>query len=129
MKQAVEHYNLTVENERLVASLSRANQFLEAVMDHLDTGALAVDAAGMIQAVNRPVRDYLALEGDLRGKLLEQVLESHGLERWARRPTRSRISPSAPGRGRRGAHRAARPPPAHQHAQPHRRQRHAPSAA
>ncbi len=80
MKQAVEHYNLTVENERLVASLSRANLYLEAVMDHLDTGALAVDAAGVIQAVNRPVRDYLALEGDLRGKLLKQVLESHGLE-------------------------------------------------
>ncbi len=80
MKQAVEHYNLTVENERLVGSLSRANLFLEAVMDHLDTGALAVDAAGVIEAVNRPVRDYLALEGDLRGKLLKQVLESHGLE-------------------------------------------------
>jgi CheY-like chemotaxis protein len=80
MKQAVEHYNLTVENERLLAGLSRANLFLEAVMDHLDTGALAVDAAGVIEAVNRPVRDYLALEGDLRGKLLKQVLESHGLE-------------------------------------------------
>jgi len=80
MKQAVEHYNLTVENERLVAGLSRANLFLEAVMDHLDTGALAVDATGVIQAVNRPARDYLALEGDLRGKRLEQVLEKHGLE-------------------------------------------------
>ena len=80
MKQAVEHYNLTVENERLVAGLSRANLFLEAVMDHLDTGALAVDASGVIQAVNRPARDYLALEGDLRGKRLEQVLEKHGLE-------------------------------------------------
>ena len=79
MKQAVEHYNLTVENERLVASLSRANLFLEAVMDHLDTGALAVDASGVVQAVNRPARDYLALEGDLRGKPLEQVLEKHGL--------------------------------------------------
>jgi CheY-like chemotaxis protein len=80
MKQAVEHHDLTVENERLVAGLSRANLFLEAVMDHLDTGALAVDAAGLIQAVNRPARDYLALQGDLRGKLLKQVLESHGLE-------------------------------------------------
>jgi CheY-like chemotaxis protein len=79
MKQAVDHYNLTVENERLVEGLSRANLFLEAVMDHLDTGALAVDAAGVIQAVNRPARDYLALEGDLRGKQLDQVLEKHGL--------------------------------------------------
>jgi FixJ family two-component response regulator len=79
MKQAVDHYNLTVENERLVADLSRANLFLEAVMDHLDTGALALDASGAIQAVNRPARDYLALEGDLRGKQLDQVLEKHGL--------------------------------------------------
>jgi FixJ family two-component response regulator len=80
MKQAVDHYNLTVENERLVASLSRANLFLEAVMDQLDTGALAVDASGVIEAVNRPARDYLALEGDLRGRKLKQVLESHGLQ-------------------------------------------------
>ena len=79
MKQAVDHYNLTVENERLVADLSRANLFLEAVMDHLDTGALAVDASGAIQALNRPARDYLALEGDLRGRQLDQVLEKHGL--------------------------------------------------
>jgi CheY-like chemotaxis protein len=79
MKQAVEHYNLTVENERLVAKLSRANLFLEAVMDQLDTGALAVDATGAIEAVNRPARDYLALEGDLRGRPLDQVLEKHGL--------------------------------------------------
>jgi CheY-like chemotaxis protein len=80
MKQAVDHYNLTVENERLLAGLSRANLYLEAVMDHLDTGAIALDAKGVIQAVNRPARDYLALEGDLRGKLLQQVLEAHGLE-------------------------------------------------
>ena len=79
MKQAVDHYNLTVENERLVADLSRANLFLEAVMDQLDTGALAVDASGAIQALNRPARDYLALEGDLRGRPLDQVLEKHGL--------------------------------------------------
>jgi FixJ family two-component response regulator len=80
MKQAVEHYNLTVENERLVQKLTRANLFLEAVMDHLDTGALAVDGSAVIQAVNRPARDYLALEGDLRGKPLDQVFARHGLE-------------------------------------------------
>ena len=68
MKQAVEHYQLTVENKRLLQDLQRANVFLAAVMDQLDTGALAVDAAGVIQALNRPVRDYLALEGDVRGQ-------------------------------------------------------------
>jgi CheY-like chemotaxis protein len=79
MKQAVEHYDLTVENERLLGSLQVANVFLEAVMDHLDTGAIAVDSKGVIQAVNRPVRDYLGLQGDLRGRSLAAVLEGHGL--------------------------------------------------
>ena len=80
MKQAVDHYELTVENERLVTDLRRANVFLEAVMDQLDTGALAVDAAGVIQAVNRPARCYLALAGDLHDRPLKDVLERHGLE-------------------------------------------------
>jgi CheY-like chemotaxis protein len=79
MKQAVEHYHLTVENERLVASLQRANVFLEAVMDHLDTGAIAIDSEGVIQAVNRPIRDYLGLRTDFDGRTLEGICESHGL--------------------------------------------------
>jgi CheY-like chemotaxis protein len=79
MKQAVEHYDLTVENERLVASLQHANAFLEAVMDHLDTGAIAVDSEGIIQALNRPIREYLGLRGDLHGLSLEEMCESHGL--------------------------------------------------
>jgi FixJ family two-component response regulator len=80
MKQAVNHYELSVENERLLEDLKHANVFLEAVMDELDTGALAMDAEGVIQAVNRPARDYLALAGDSRGKPLEWVLQRHGLE-------------------------------------------------
>ena len=80
MKQAVEHYRLAAENERLLLDLRRANLFLEAVADQLDTGALAVDAQGVIQAVNRPVREYLSLAGELRGRRLEEVLKSHGLE-------------------------------------------------
>ncbi len=80
MKQAVEYHELTVENERLVLDLQAANVFLEAVMDHLDTGALAVDASGVIQALNRPARNYLALEGEMRNRPLKEVLERHGLE-------------------------------------------------
>ena len=79
MKQAVKHYELTVENERLLTDLKHANVYLEAVMDQLDTGALAMDADGIIQASNRPVRDYLALEGELRGRALKDVIEAHGL--------------------------------------------------
>jgi hypothetical protein len=49
-------------------------------MDELDIGALAVDVEGVIRAANRPVRDYLALEGDPRGQALEDVIEAHGLQ-------------------------------------------------
>ena len=80
MKQAVNHYELSVENERLLRDLKHANVYLEAVMDELDTGALAVDAQGVIQAANRPALDYLALEGDPRGQTLEEVIEAHGLQ-------------------------------------------------
>jgi CheY-like chemotaxis protein len=80
MKQAVDHYRLSVENERLLQDLHRANVFLEAVMDELDTGALAVDASGVVQAANRPVREVLALAGEPRGRPLKEVLEEVGLE-------------------------------------------------
>lgn len=79
VKRAVDHHALALDNDRLLVDLKHATVFLEAVMDQLDTGALAVDAAGVIQAANRPARDYLALEGDPRGKPLEAVLAAHGL--------------------------------------------------
>jgi len=80
MKQAVEHYDLSVENSRLLLDLRRANVYLEAVMDQLDTGALAVDADGIVQAVNRPVRDYLGFEGKVRGRELASILSEHDLD-------------------------------------------------
>jgi CheY-like chemotaxis protein len=80
MKQAVEHYNLSVENSRLLLDLRRVNVYLEAVMDQLDMGALAVDEDGIVQAANRPVRDYLALEGEVRGRELASMLSEHGLD-------------------------------------------------
>ncbi len=80
MKQAADHYALALENERLLTHLKHANVYLEAVMDQLDTGALAVDADGVIQAINKPARDYLALDSDPRGASLDEVLRRHGLE-------------------------------------------------
>jgi CheY-like chemotaxis protein len=80
MKQAVSHYELSIENERLLTDLKHANVYLEAVMDELDIGALAMDVEGVIQAVNRPVRGYLALEGDPRGQAFEEMIEAHGLQ-------------------------------------------------
>jgi CheY-like chemotaxis protein len=79
MKQAVEHHRLASENERLIENVQNANVFLEAVMDQLDTGAIAVDSSGVIQAVNRPMREYLGLGGSLRGRSLDDVMEAHGL--------------------------------------------------
>ncbi|MBW2268752.1 MAG: response regulator [Deltaproteobacteria bacterium] len=80
MKQAADHYALAVENEKLLTHLKHANVYLEAVMDQLDTGALAVDAGSVIQAINKPARDYLALDGDPRGASLDEVLRRHGLD-------------------------------------------------
>ena len=80
MKQAVDHHRLAVENERLLADLSRANSFLAAVMDQLDLGAIAVDEAGVVQAVNRPVLDFFGLADEVRGQRLEDLLAAQGLE-------------------------------------------------
>jgi CheY-like chemotaxis protein len=74
VRRAVDHHALAVENERLLADLRGANVFLEAVMDELDTGALAVDAAGVVRAMNRLAREYLGLEADARGVRLEEAL-------------------------------------------------------
>jgi hypothetical protein len=79
MKQAVEHHKLTVENERLLADLQSANLFLAAVMDELDTGAIAVDADDVVQAVNRPVREYLRLTEDPRGIRFDALMANRDL--------------------------------------------------
>jgi hypothetical protein len=71
---------LTELNERLVDDVRRANVFLEAVMDELGTGAIAIDGAGCVRSANRPLRNYLGLAGDPRGKPLAQVLAESGLE-------------------------------------------------
>ncbi len=80
MKQAVEHYRLTVENERLLHDLQTANRFLAAVIDELDSGAIALDDDSVIQAVNRPVREYFGLTHDPRGRRFDELLADKGLE-------------------------------------------------
>ena len=74
VRRAVDFHQLRVENERLVADLGRAKVFLEAVMDRLDTGALALDPKGVVQAANRAVLHYLGIENDPRGRPLKEVL-------------------------------------------------------
>jgi CheY-like chemotaxis protein len=77
VRRAVDHHALAVENERLVGDLRGANFFLEAVMDELDTGALAVDAAGIVRAANRLARAYLGLGADARGLALAEALPAN----------------------------------------------------
>ena len=81
VRRAVDHHALAVENERLVGDLRASNLFLEAVMDELDTGALAVDAGGVVRAANRLAREYLGMPDDARGRALDQVLRPEVLER------------------------------------------------
>ena len=80
VRRAVDHHALAVENERLLGDLHNANVILEAIMDQLDTGAIAIDATGVVRAANRPARDWLGLERDPRGRSLKEVLETAGLE-------------------------------------------------
>jgi CheY-like chemotaxis protein len=80
MKQAVEHHKLAVENERLLGDLRRAKRFLEAVIDELDSGAIALDPDGVIQAINRPVREYMGIDRDPRGRRFDELLKDKGLE-------------------------------------------------
>ena len=77
VRRAVEHHDLARENERLLDELKSANVFLEAVIDELDTGALAVDATGAVQAANRRAREYLGLADDPRGEQLQPVLKGN----------------------------------------------------
>jgi FixJ family two-component response regulator len=81
MKQAVEHHKLSVENERLLQDLRKANVFLETVMDELGIGAIALDAGDVVQAINRPVREYLGLGGDVRGRPFSELLSRKGIDR------------------------------------------------
>ncbi len=81
VRRAVDHHRLTVENQRLLVGLERNKVLLEAVMDHLDQAALAVDADGMVQAANPLARDYLGLPEDPRGRAAADVLSGEDLEK------------------------------------------------
>ncbi|HKE11032.1 MAG TPA: response regulator [Myxococcota bacterium] len=72
--RAVGHHKLTLENARLLTDLRRSKVLLEAVMDGLPTGALAVDPKGVVQAANQPARAFLGLKPDPRGSTLKDVL-------------------------------------------------------
>ncbi len=80
VKRAAELHALTVENRRLVEDLRDANLFLQAVMDRLRTGAIAIDRDGVIRAANQPAVAFIGLEDDVRGRPLGEVLVEQGHE-------------------------------------------------
>jgi len=80
VRRAYEHHALTVENRRLLDELSQSNQFLEAVIDRLATGALAVDSEGVVRAANQAARQVLRLPADPRGVAMSDVMQREGLE-------------------------------------------------
>lgn len=79
VKNAVQHYSLTLENRRLIENLGRGNQFLEAVMDRFEIGAMALDTDGIIQAINQAARRYLKLDDDPKGVGIREILVRQGL--------------------------------------------------
>ena len=80
VRRASELHVLTLENRRLMEDLRDSNLFLEATMDRLRTGAIAVDRDGIIRAANRPAAAFLGLIGDVRGRSIAEVLSQKGLE-------------------------------------------------
>ncbi len=74
VRRAVEHHRLSEENLRLLEDLQRSKVILDAVMDRLGTGAIALDAAGVVQAANRPASQYLGIAAPPHGRRLEDVL-------------------------------------------------------
>lgn len=80
VRRAAELNALSCENRRLVEDLREANIFLAAVMDRLRTGAIALDADGIVRAVNQPAVAFIGLDVDVRGWPIDRVLEREGLQ-------------------------------------------------
>ena len=80
VRRAAELHHLSLENRRLVDDLRNANFFLEAVMDRLRTGAIALDRDGVVRAVNKPAVAFIGLDEDIRGRSIEDVLGQESLK-------------------------------------------------
>jgi len=79
VRRAAELHVLALENRRLMEDLRDANVFLTAVMDRLRTGAIAVDRAGVVRAVNKPAVAFIGLEEDIRGLSITEVMSRQHL--------------------------------------------------
>jgi hypothetical protein len=67
--------------------------FLEGVMDQLDTGAVALDARGLVRAVNKPARTFFGMTGVPRGKTMRDLVDPEVYVRFAEAVTCMRSDP------------------------------------
>jgi len=80
VRRATEHSKLAAENRRLVADLEGAVSIMQAVMDRLEMGALAIDRDHVVQAANKPALALLRCDTiDPRGRPVSELLETAGL--------------------------------------------------
>lgn len=79
VRRAVELHALQCQNQRLLSHLRSSQVLLQAVMDQLGTGAIAVDPGGIVQATNRPACAFLGCGVDPVGRSLDDVLGTPGL--------------------------------------------------
>ncbi len=80
VRRATEHSKLAAENRRLVADLEGAVSIMQAAMDRLEMGALAIDRDHVVQAANKPALSLLRCDAaDPRGRPIDELLESVGL--------------------------------------------------
>lgn len=80
VRRAVELHELQCEKSRLLTEVRASHVLLQAMMDQLGMGAIAIDPTGVVQAVNRPACAFLGLPGDPRGRSLQDALREVGLD-------------------------------------------------
>lgn len=83
VRRATEHSKLAAENRKLVVDLQAAVSIMQAVMDRLEMGALAIDRDLIVQAANKPALALLHIDSDPRGQSLDALLERCGLSSLA----------------------------------------------
>ncbi len=80
VRRAVELHDLQCEKAKLLTEVRSSHLLLQATMDQLGMGAIAIDPGGVVQAVNRPACTFFGLAGDPRGRRLEDALRDAGLD-------------------------------------------------
>ena len=62
VRRAVQFHQLSRENDLLLGQLRRSNTLLSTLMDELETGAIALNPGGKLEAINRAACQYLGVD-------------------------------------------------------------------